>query len=246
MLTFPVVFSKTEDGLFVFSELSALRGFVHAFSSRQHGPLERSVDGRPQVGLRGQMLLKRLGVSPDRFTLLRQVHGDQVVCWPDEGVSGTPAADGVLLSQSGYFAAVRTADCLPLLIIAPRLRSVCLLHAGWRGTRDRILSRGIEQLLSQGGRAEELIVALGPCIRQCCYEVGPEVLDQYQAAGYDLAACSDGRHLDLIAANRQQLESFNIGRILDSEICSACRADCFYSHRRCSDTGRCWAIAGFR
>ncbi len=246
MLTFQAVFARTKDGLFLFSELRTLDGFVHAFSSRQHGPLEKDVDGRPQVASRGRALLKQLRVSPDRFTLLRQVHGDQIVCWPDEGAAVSPTADGILLTQSGYFAAIRTADCLPLLLIAPRLRRVCLLHAGWRGTRDRILSRGIRQLLVKGARAEELIVVLGPCIRRCCYEVGPEVLNDYHAAGYDVAACSDGQHLDLLAANRQQLEGFNIRLILDSEVCSACQADRFYSHRRCSDTGRCWAIAGFR
>ncbi len=91
----------------------------------------------------------------------------------------------------------------------------------------------------------ELVVAVGPSIRRCCYEVGPEVLEQFDRAGHDMNRIASGRQLDIAEANRAQAEELGIKHFLDSGMCTACRTDLFYSYRREGKTGRCWALAGF-
>ena len=121
-----------------------------------------------------------------------------------------------------------------------------MVHAGWRGTRDRIIINGLKQFLkSTRVDSQELIVALGPAIRQCCYEVGPEIRDQYEDQGHESTCLFTGNHFDLVQANINQIREFGISQIIDAGICTACRTDLFYSYRKEGETGRMWTVAGF-
>ncbi len=229
---------------FAFTELEEIPGLIHAFTSRQTD-FTLTDDARPsEVASDKPKLLPALGVHPAQARTVRQVHSDRVVA-PREDCS--PAADGLLVTEPGQFAIVRTADCLPVLAVAPTARALCLVHAGWRGTRDHIVREGVERLLEATGcSAREVTAAFGPCIRVCCYQVGEEVLEQFSRRGHDLARVAEGRMLDLAAANRADLESLGVGRILDAELCTSCRCDLFFSYRKLGDRGRMWALAGFR
>ncbi|MCH8017185.1 MAG: polyphenol oxidase family protein, partial [Acidobacteria bacterium] len=142
---------------------------------------------------------------------------------------------------------VRTADCLPILVLLAEKKQVCVLHTGWRGTRDRITREGVSRFLeATQASPQQLIAAMGPCIRKCCYEVGPEVRNQYAQSGHDLDRCFSGPQLDLVEANSAQLQELGVTRILDSKMCTACRTDLFYSYRREGETGRMWLLAGFQ
>ncbi len=89
-------------------------------------------------------------------------------------------------------------------------------------------------------------MAIGPCIRACCYEVGDEVRRHYGDLEHDLDSVFVGHHLDLVASNRAQAEAAGVTRILDCGLCTSCRHSTFYSYRRKQDTGRQWMLAGFR
>lgn len=224
---------------FVFPELEQVEGLIHAFTCRQTDEASGSSYIKPA-------LLKALGIEADRVVQLKQVHSDQVVVLSEE-ISTACKADGIIVSEPGYFSVIKTADCLPIICILPQQRKLCSLHAGWRGTRDRIASQGIQRFFNMTGASpEDCIVALGPCIRKCCYEVGPEVREQFDGAGHDVTRLFSGKNLDLVEANLSQLEKLGITRILDSDMCTACRTDLFYSYRREGQTGRLWALAGFR
>lgn len=236
------MFDKKKGGTvpyFVFEELEQVEGFVHAFTCRQTDEMDGSRLTKPA-------LLKALDIEPDRVVQLKQIHSDQVVVLR-EAISTACRADGIIVSEPGFFAVIKTADCLPVICVLPKQRKVCSLHAGWRGTRDRIASQGIRRFFSlTGARPDDCIVALGPCIRKCCYEVGPEVREQFAGAGHDITRLFSGKNLDLAEANLRQLGELGITRILDSGMCTACRTDLFYSYRREGQTGRLWALAGFR
>ncbi len=231
---------------YAFSELKEIPGLVHAFTSRRTD-LNLPDAGKPaEVAHQKPGLLELLNVQPAELLTVRQIHSDRIVgpadCGPER-----PRADGILLAGPGRFGVIRTADCMPILAVAPRVRALCLVHAGWRGTRDHIARKGVEKLLQDcRTEAKDLIVAMGPAIRICCYEVGEEVLQGFRQQGHDLGRVSRGRHLDLAAANRADLEDLGVGCILDAQMCTACRADLFYSHRKLKDSGRMWALAGFR
>ena len=233
---------------FVFSELETVPGLLHAFTTRATDDLVKDAPRTPEVAPGKAVFLATLGIPPERVVQLKQIHSDRVVKVDETYNHGiTPQhADGIQLARAGYFAVIKTADCAPIIAVHPQSRSVCALHAGWRGTLSRITRKALIRFLSEtNARPDELVVAIGPSIRRCCYEVGHEVLEQFAKAGHDMNRIASGRQLDIVAANRAQVEELGIKRFLDSGMCTACRTDLFYSYRREGKTGRCWALAGF-
>ena len=111
----------------------------------------------------------------------RQVHSDIVHC-----VSEVPryslAGDGLITRNPGVLLSVLTADCLPIILVDARQRAVGVFHAGWRGTLKRIVEKGVGEMRRQfGSRPADLKAAIGPGIRACCYQVGAEVKEAFEA-----------------------------------------------------------------
>ena len=126
-------------------------------------------------------------VSPDHLIRVRQVHGNAVVT---AGLRGDlPPADIVVSHDPTLAIAVQSADCVPLLIVDRRTGAAAAAHAGWRGMAARVPETAIRALEQRyGSRPEDLIVAAGPSIGACCYEVGQDVRDAFAAAGFTAAA----------------------------------------------------------
>jgi hypothetical protein len=97
-----------------------------------------------------------------------------------------------------------------------------MLHCGWRGLAGGIVERAVERF------EERPAAVVGPGIGRCCYEVGPEVLEAFE----DLDGVADGRMLDLRAVARRKLEAAGVDEIDDVDLCTSCRPDLFFSHRR--------------
>lgn len=235
---------------FVFQDLEKIPGFVHAFTLRQSDSSIKDAHQSGPVAKKEEALLEVLGIQAGQLVFLEQVHSNLVVRLKSSPLNDPEPvligpADGVLIESSNQFPVIRTADCLPILVVAKR--RVCLLHAGWRGTRDRIAVRGIARFLEiPGVSPQDVTVTIGPCIRSCCYQVGPEVRDQFEAEGHDVDQFFVGDRLDLVRANKGQIRELGVKRILDSGMCTACRTDLFYSHRKEGETGRNWLLAGFQ
>jgi YfiH family protein len=122
-------------------------------------------------------------------------------------------------------------------------RAVAAVHAGWRGTAAGIVDAAARALTERFGvEPRDLLVAIGPCIHQCCYEVGPELREEFAAHGHDTAQVhrwfSKGRgdrwQLDVTGSNRDQLEFLGVppDQIIDSGLCTACHPEVFHSYRR--------------
>jgi hypothetical protein len=172
---------------------------------------------------------------------LKQVHSSG--CIPAEGRSGVLGQGDALLEDApGAVVAVRTADCIPVLLADERLHAVAAVHAGWRGTVAGIAGRAVQAMRERFGTLPaDLHAAIGPGIGPCCYEVGPEVAAQFGAQG---KTC-----IDLPAANRRQLIEAGVtpGRIYASNLCTMCRADDFHSFRREGQAaGRQFSFVGVR
>jgi YfiH family protein len=236
--------------IFSFSELDQIPHFICVVSSRQtDSELRNSVDSPDPK--RRRKLSELLELEPPGLHTLRQVHSDQIVevgqpCCEADGREIGPA-DGIICSSPGVYAAVRTADCLPIIVVSTGVKQAALIHMGWRGARSRILEKGARQLLARtGARPESVVTAFGPSIRRCCYEVGDEVREEFLAAGFDPGEVFIGRHLDLVAAAAIQLGAAGLRSPIDCGICTSCRTDQFYSYRREGTSSRLWTVAGFR
>lgn len=186
-----------------------------------------------------------VGFRPEQLVSLPQVHSDRILPVTadraGEGVlwESRETADGYLLTESGVFAAVKTADCVPVLLYDPVCRAAAALHAGWRGTFAGIVPAAVAALCKLGSRPENILAAIGPAISGPCYEVGAEVrrAAESRLGAVPLAAFrenGEGRFLcDLKEANRLLLLSAEIlpEHIDVCPLCTHCRGDLFYSHR---------------
>jgi hypothetical protein len=112
---------------------------------------------------------------------LRQIHSDIIHCIaevPDQPLAG----DGLITRAPRVLLSALTADCLPVILVDPKSRAVGVFHAGWRGTIQRIVEKGVGEMRKHfGTRPTDLKAVVGPGIRGCCYQVGPEVRDKFES-----------------------------------------------------------------
>jgi YfiH family protein len=201
-----------------------LPGARAIFTTRSWGDVR---DTQEQIG-------ERLGVTLIRP---RQVHGNAVFTADDP--SPTEAeADCVVTASPAAAPTVITADCLPIVIAAPR--AVASVHAGWRGLDSRVIANAVARLRELGGGV--LNAAIGPGAGPCCYEVSDDLHRRFSVHGQDFR---HGRNLDLKAIARVQLMEAGVARVYDAGICTICGdPDLTFSHRReGDDAGRQAAIA---
>jgi len=223
-----------------------LPGARAAFSTRLGGVSEPPFNtlnlgrltGDEAVGENRHRLAGALGLDPRRVLIGRQVHAAEVVRHHGptdppafaEPAPGLPEADGHATDVPGLAPLVFVADCLPVALAGPR--GVAMLHCGWRGLAAGIVARGAEEV-------EATAAAVGPGIGRCCYEVGDEVLGEFESLGDGIAA---GRMLDLAEVARRLLARAGVDDVEGCGLCTSCEAELFFSHRR--DRGRTGRQAG--
>lgn len=172
--------------------------------------------------------------SPTADVTLRQIHSDRVV--NAHGLSDREReGDALITDEIGRTIGVRTADCVPILLLDCRKRAIAAIHAGWQGTAGNIAGRTIENMRECfGTRPNDLYAAIGPCIRGCCYEVGSDVADRFSTLFPEWQPGGGKRMLNLPEANRRQLQSAGVDpeRIFDCGLCTTCQTEQFFSYRR--------------
>jgi YfiH family protein len=220
--------------------LAAIPGLVHGFE--QHAPR-----GAQETHEEGRARVAESLAGNGRLLLLKQVHGVRVVEAPWDG---TPEADASIASSAGWLLGIKTADCLPVLLVDPGRRSVAAAHAGWRGTAAGVVARAVAALVARGSRPGDLLAALGPGIGPCCYEVGDELREAFgpSAEPFFRPGPRGRPHLDVRAANVRQLQEAglrpdSLHHVAD---CTRCRADLYPSYRRDGKgAGRMISFVGF-
>jgi len=209
----------------------------HLFTTRQPGLSSHADWDRVAAAL-----------GATRVATLTQVHGRHAVVLrqgagkPARGPE-RPEADILVSDDPATAIAVRAADCVPLLLADPATGAVAAVHAGWRGTAAGATTAAVEALAREFSvRPRDLIAAIGPSIGACCYEVGPELVEAFIAAGHPRAmvdrwfmtpAQAAKPRLDTWAANRDQLMKAGVleENIHISGLCTASNVDVFPSYR---------------
>ena len=191
-------------------------------------------DDPAHVGENRRRLAERLDVGPERVAMGWQVHGAELQEW-----SGPPASrfsdpdadlrkvDGHITDEPDLALLVLVADCLPVALSGGG--RVAMLHCGWRGLAAGIVQRAVARFQSPPA------AAIGPGIGPCCYKVGAEVLKAFE----DLDGVAEDRMLDLRAVAERKLEAVGVDSVEHLDLCTSCRPDLFFSHRRDGpETGR--------
>jgi YfiH family protein len=233
-----------------------LPGATVAFSTRTGGVSEAPFDSLnlglltedepAAVGENRRRLCAALALDPQQIAIGRQIHGNDVAIHrqspfrcsfsahnPDEEqrkLDEPPEVDGHVISEPGSAALVFVADCLPVALSGPG--GAAILHCGWRGLAAGIVAKGAEAVGATHA-------AVGPGIGPCCFEVGPEVLGEFDGLGDGIAS---GRMLDLPEVARRSLAEAGVGEVESAGLCTSCAPELFFSHRR--DAGRTGRQAG--
>lgn len=232
--------------------LSQVPGLRHGFTTRAGGISEGPYaslnlgltfgggDDPRKVEENLRLVAAHLGAAS--ISSVDQVHGVDIV--PHARASKAVPADGILIENKGQFGLVTVADCAPVLVARRDGKAACAVHAGWRGAVGRIASLAVARLGTQ-----DVVVAVGPCIGPCCFEVGSEVVAAVlQVAGEGAILRFEGRkpHVDLAAVVQADLVSAGVPPRAIEVIsrCTRCHADLF-SHRRDKGvTGRQAGVLG--
>ncbi len=269
--------------------LNKLPWLVHGFSTRPGGISSASdVHGEKVLNLgftnwdtRENVLENRrrfqsaLGATDLTLATLKQFHSDVIHVF--ENTPAEPCrGDASLTRKPLLLLGVQTADCVPVLLVDPATRAVAAIHAGWRGTLQRIVPKTMGRMQMEfGTKPAGLLAALGPSIGGCCYEVGTEVASGFHAQFSNASEWFDelrtgdepnplqwlnmkppghqpppkGVLLDLRKANRAQLLEAGLRgkNIFTSDLCTACRRDLFFSYRKeGAPSGRLLSVVGIR
>jgi YfiH family protein len=216
-------------------------------------------------------------LAADAFCLvsLKQFHSD-VVCGFSSAPKEPSSGDAAISNAPDLLLGIQTADCVPVLLLDPKKRAVAAVHAGWRGTLQRIVEKTIGRMKMEfKSNPGDLLAAIGPAIGGCCYEVGTEVAAAFHSQftnapdWFDELRTGDEPNplqwlnqfppghqpppknvrLDLRKANRAQLllAGLNSQNIFVSKLCTACRPDLLFSYRKQGrESGRMMSVIGIR
>lgn len=167
-------------------------------------------------------------------TTVKQIHSDRVLV-AGAAKQNIGEGDALIAAEPGALVAIRTADCLPILMADPVRRAVAAVHAGWRGTAAGIAAKTVEAMRDRfGSRPDDLIAVIGPGIRSCCFEVGVEVAREFQSQFPERSDLNERTRIDLAEANCRQMCQLGVRveRIVTSGLCSCCGGEAFHSYRR--------------
>ena len=258
----------TQPGLLIYP----LGEGVTAFSSTRQGGYSEGRygefninrycgDDEESIRRNREALCHLLGVEDDRLLMPHQVHKTEIVV-VDEALLRLPVeeraqrlegVDALMTDVDSVCIGVSTADCIPVLLYDKRHRAVCAIHAGWRGTVQRIVEKSVQRMSAvYGSQPCDIVAQIGPGIHLESFEVGDEVYDAFAQAGFDMEPISrkfpqhDGEspshssllpskwHIDLPECNRLQLLTAGVAenKITVSPVCTFRQSDMFFSARR--------------
>ena len=203
-------------------------------------------DDKEAIQKNREALCQLLAIADDHLVMPHQVHltkiaqiDDAFFALPaDERHQALEGVDALMTNIEGVCIGVSTADCIPVLLYDPVQRAACAIHAGWRGTVKRITEQAVAQMTAvYGTHPADIIAQIGPGIHLDSFEVGDEVYEAFEKAGFEMTAISrhdEKWHIDLPLCNRLQLEAVGVPRHQVSVVsdCTFKQPDIWFSARR--------------
>lgn len=186
-------------------------------------------------------------ILPTHVVQAHQVHLDRVgiVTRPDMVQDDFADTDALITNVKGCAIGVRTADCVPVLLYDPLNHAAAAIHCGWRGTVQRLSQKAIRLMVQHyGTQVQHLLAVIGPSIGPEAFQVGREVVQQFEEAGFVMsdiayengpktADMASGPHIDLWKANTWLLTEIGVpsSQIEVAGICTYMYHDRYYSAR---------------
>ena len=235
-------------------ETLASPGLEAAFFTREGGVSEGlyaalncgygSGDDPEAVRENRRRAMDRLALKPGGLVTLYQVHSPTVVTVEKPWRQGEqPKADGAVTKRRGLALGILTADCAPVLFADPEAGVIGAAHAGWRGAFTGVLEETVATMSRLGAEPSRIRAAIGPCIAQSSYEVGPEFHARFvegdpATAGFFRPSARAGHHLfDLAGYVRSRLDGLALASIEEAGVDTAADATRWFSYRRATLAG---------
>lgn len=232
------------------SNLYQIPGISHGFFGRQGGVSEGifaslncgpgSGDLREHVGENRNRVLTALGGA--KLLTLYQIHSPDAVI-ADKPWERGPQADAMATNVPGLTLGILTADCAPVLFADPQARVIGAAHAGWKGALTGVIASVLEKMESLGADRRRISAAIGPCISQANYEVGPEFIARFAEADADNTRFfvpsdkPDHWRFDLEGYVVYRLREAGLANIEPLSVCTYARENEFFSFRRATHRG---------
>ena len=229
--------------------LSGLPGIAHGFFTREGGVSSGiyaglncgfgSSDDPARVAENRARVARQLGALAPAVLTLHQVHSaTAVMVSADIARPGLPKADGLVTATRGLAIGVLAADCAPVLFADPQAGVIGAAHAGWRGAVGGVLEATVAAMERIGADRRRIRAAVGPCISQASYEVGPEFEAEFikregaNAAFFGPFGQNGRSHFDLAGYVASRLAASGIAQIARQTPCTYQNESLFYSYRR--------------
>jgi polyphenol oxidase len=227
--------------------LSQIGGIEHGFYGRAGGVstgIYESLNAGPgshddaqNVTENRLRIANDMGVTPDRLMSAYQVHSAQALMVDKPFAAERPQVDALVTRCPSIATTILTADCAPILFADPSARIVAAAHAGWKGAVGGIVEATLDKMVKLGASKSRVVAAVGPCIAQASYEVGPEFVAHFLAldGAYErffIPGQGDRSHFDLKRFCAARLRSAGVGAvdILPQDTCAL--SEDFFSNRR--------------
>jgi len=230
---------------------SSLITTKHAFSTRDKGVSKPPYnllnlayhvgDEQADVTTNHTLLAKELGYDVTKRVFMNQIHSNKVTII-DKTPQTMPSCDALVTNKKGIALMVMGADCAPVLFEDKVTQTIAVAHVGRAGALLNIITNVIKTMQeSFNSNPQDICVCVGPSIKQCCYEIGKNQIEETLQKGYGFAL--EGRMLDIDAIIKTQLlqNAIKEEHIEFLPHCSCCESERFFSYRANKTTGR---IAG--
>ncbi|NWF93809.1 MAG: peptidoglycan editing factor PgeF [Syntrophaceae bacterium] len=251
---------KTKNGLpyFEIRELSKTGWLQHAFLSRQGGVSSPPYDSlnlsddngdkEERVSNNKSLIARAFDFDPGRLVLLRQSHQDQIL-WVREPLTALAHRleyDAMITDCPNIFLGILTADCLPIFVADRKRKVIAAIHSGRAGTGLGITTKVLRRMKTEFGcLSENLLIALGPSIGPCCYEIDAKVF-RPEWESFSIPKGGGRWNVDLVAINIDQMKKEGIReeQIFRIDLCTSCHRELFFSYRGEGQTGRQLSFIG--
>lgn len=212
-----------------FKRLEQFPFFIHGFSFR--------------LDKRERQFYDALNIFKDRVLSIKQIHSNNILLIDkkiDLDSLKDFKGDAIITNQTNLPIAVRTADCIPIILFDPKEKIIAIVHVGRKGTFLKIAKKVIKKLKEFFGVSpNDILVGVGPSIKACCYEVDENIIEVFKKEFIHLKRYTKGSDsnkffLDLSRINCDQLleEGVKKENILNIGLCTCCYYREFYSYRR--------------
>lgn len=221
-----------------FTHFSKHPELVYGFSEKKDGSMRLGDNEKifQQNRKRREKYFAKFGTTLSQIAQANLVHGDNIAkIGQDQAGKIIPETDGLITNTPNIFLALTGADCFPVYFYDPRSKVVGLVHVGWKGAVRNIVGQSVKSLIKNFDiKASDLLVGIGSGIRECHFEIKEENLHFYKDYSDQVVRRNDQIFIDLAGIIKQQLLETGTKKknIEDSELCTYCLKNKYFSYRR--------------